>query len=190
MKEDRGLEINVDFYGLRTLTTALRRVAPDLLVELEKNTRAPMSDLRNRTRRMVTIANRDIPSGWKRPGGGAKGWGDRNQRRWEPSKVKNGVKLNKNRRTKAGVTYFWTVRSTSPAGAIYEFAKNPRTPQGRSFVRALNRQPTSRLLWRAYDEMGGADMVDGAVLRSIRDVEVKFSQRAAMVEGGDKVGIS
>lgn len=187
MNEERGLEIGIDFYGLRTLTTALRRVAPDLLKDLEKTTREPMDKVRNDARRIVAIA--DIPSGWKRRGNSV--WTDRNQKGWDNSKVRNGIIVRKNARTRAGVTNFWTLVNNSPAGAIYELAAQPATfPQGISFVRKINRQRPSRLIWRAWDEAGGDDVLRPAINRAITDVETKFQQRALMVEGGDKIGIS
>jgi hypothetical protein len=189
VNEERGLEINVDFYGLRTLTTALRRVAPDLLKELEKTTQQPMNKLRNDARRIVAVA--DVPSGWKRRSSGKEGWGDRNQRGWDNAKVRNGIVVRKNGRTRSGVTNFWTLHNLSPAGAIYELAASPATlPQGVSFVRKINRQRPSRLIWRAFDEAGGDEVVRSAFDRAIQDVAIKFEQRVLMVEGGDKVGIS
>lgn len=184
---DQGLEIKVDFYGLRTLTSALRQVAPDLLQDLEKTTREPMNTVRNHARRLVSTA--EIPSGWRRSGNSV--WSDRNQKGWDNSKVRGGIQLRKNKRTRAGVVNLWTLYNYSPAGAIYEFAKSPeKFPQGTSFVRVLNRQPTSRLIWRAWDESGGDDVLRPAVIEAINEVSDKFNKRALSVEGGDKIGIN
>jgi hypothetical protein len=184
----KGLEINVDFYGLNTFRAALRKVAPDLEKELKKRTRQPVAKVYNRARRNVSAA--DIPSGWKRRSNGPEGWGDPNRRGWDNNKVRNGIRLSAGKRNLRGITSLWRIVNESPAGAIYEFAKNPQTtPQGVSFVRALNRQPTSRLLWRAWDEEGGENVVLPAVISAIGDVERKFNERVATVQRGDKIVI-
>ena len=186
MSGDRGLEINVDFYGLRTFRTALAKVAPDLAEELKVTTRDPMSKVYNSARRLVPIV--DVPSGWKRKGSSV--WSDRNQKGWDNSKVRNGIRLKAGKRSLSGITPLWQITNESVAGAIYEFANNVKTqPQGVSFVRTINKQPPSRLIWRAWDEAGGDNVVRPAVNRAIKDVEQKFNRRAAMVTGGDKIGL-
>lgn len=182
------IDIAVDFFGLRTLESTLRRIDPELSKQLVKTARAPMDDVRNRARRLVTVANKDIPSGWKKPGGGERGWGDSKQRRWQSSKVKDGIKIKKNMRTRGGVTNYFTLLNTSPAGNIYEFAKNPQTPQGRSFVRALDNVPTSRLIWRAWDQAGGEAVVRPAVVEAIEAVAKEFEQRMKNVPKEDRIG--
>ena len=189
MSEERGLEINVDFYGLRTFRTALARVAPDLAEELKSTTKEPMSRVYNSARRMVAVA--DVPSGWKRRSNGPEGWGDPTRKGWDNTKVRNGIRLKAGKRGLSGVTPLWQITNESAAGAIYEFAASPASfPQGVSFVRKINRQRPSRLIWRAWDEAGGDDVLRPAVNRAIQDVAVKFNQRVAMVEGGDKVGLT
>ena len=185
----KGLEINVDFYGLNTFRTALRQVAPDLEKELKKRTREPVAKVYNRARRNVSAA--DIPSGWKRRSNGPEGWGDPTRRGWDNNKVRSGIKLAAGKRNIRGITSLWRIVNESPAGAIYEFAKDAKTmPQGVSFVRAVNRQRPSRLLWRAWDEEGGENVVLPAVISAIGDVERKFNDRVATVQGGDKHVIS
>lgn len=184
----KGLEINVDFYGLTTLQAALRKVAPDLDKELKKRTREPVAKAYNRARRMVPTA--DIPSGWKRRSNGPQGWGDPNRRGWDNRKVRDGIKLKVGKRSATGVTSLWRIINESAAGSIYEFAKVAKTPQGVSFVRAVSRQPTSRLIWRAWDEEGGNNAVLPAIKEAIFDVEKQFNERASKVSGGDKHAIS
>jgi hypothetical protein len=187
VSEERGLQINVDFYGLRTFQAALRQVAPDLAKELKSTTKEPMTNVYNSARRLVSLA--DVPSGWKRKGSSV--WSDRNQKGWDNSKVRSGIRLKPGSRSETGITPLWQIRNDSPAGAIYEFAKNAVSqPQGVSFVRTVNRQRPSRLIWRAWDEAGGDDVVRPAVNRAIKDVEVKFNERVAAVQRGDKIAIS
>jgi hypothetical protein len=185
----KNLEIEAFFYGLRTFEKTLRKVDPDLQKQLQKTVKAPLQSVRNRASRLVAAVNPDIPSGWKKPGGGAKGWGDRDKRMWDNSKVRNGIVLRKNIKTKAGFTNYYTLFNESGAGNVYEFAKNSTTTQGASFVRALNRQPTSRLIWRAWDEAGGEDVVIPA-LRDAIDQAIKNVESAMnAVPNGDRVGL-
>jgi hypothetical protein len=188
MSENRGLQIDVDFYGLRTLQAALRQVAPDLNVELRKTTKAPMSKVYNSARRLVAQA--DIPSGWKKRSNGARGWGDPTQRGWDNNKVRSGIKLKAGTRDKRGITPLWQIRNDSPAGAIYEFAKVAKSPQGVSFVRTINQQRPSRLIWRAWDEAGGDNVVKPAVFEAIFEVERKFVERSMNVGRGDRIGLT
>lgn len=185
---DRMIEINVEFYGLNTFRSALRQVAPDLDKELRTTTRQPVAKVYNRARRLVSSA--DVPSGWKRRNSGPEGWGDPTRRGWDNAKVRDGIKLRVGTRTLRGVSSLWRITNESPAGAIYEFAKYSQSELSAPFVRKLNRQPTSRLIWRAWDEEGGAAVVTPAVRSAITAVERKFNERAMMVDGGDRIVIS
>jgi hypothetical protein len=188
MSEDRGLQIDVDFYGLRTLQAALRKVAPDLSVELRKTTKAPMSKVYNSARRLVAVA--DVPSGWKRRSNGKEGWGDPTRLGWSNDKVRSGIKLKAGTRDKRGITPLWQIRNESPAGAIYEFANVARKPEKASFVRTINQQRPSRLIWRAWDEAGGDNVVRPAVNEAIFEVERKFVERSMNVGKSDRIGLT
>jgi hypothetical protein len=187
MSKSKNLSIEADFFGLRTFENALRKVDPELRKQLENTAKEPMMKVRNSARRMVTIAANDVPSGWKRGGSGE--WGNRDGKLWDNSKVRNGIVLRKNVKTKAGFTNYYTLFNQSAAGNIYEFAKNPRTTQGVSFVRALNNQRTSRLIWRAWDEAGGEDVVRPAIIEGIEQVAKDFEKQMSQVPKGDKVGL-
>lgn len=188
-EQDKGLEISVDFFGLRTFQSALRQVAPDLSKELRRTTREPVAKVYNRARRNVAAASIDVPSGWKRRSYGREGWGDPTRKGWDNNKIRSGIKLKAGTRDMRGVTSLWQIVNQSPAGAIYEFAKNSKTNQGASFVRALNRRPTSRLIWRAWDEEGGEAVILPAVRGAVSEVERKFNERAMMVDRSDKIGL-
>jgi hypothetical protein len=188
MSKSKNLGIEVDFFGLRTFENALRKVDPELRKQLENTAKEPMMKVRNSARRMVTIAANDVPSGWKKPSGGQKGWGSRDKLMWDNSKVRNGIVLRKNVKTKAGFTNYYTLFNQSAAGNIYEFAKNSDSTQGVSFVRALNRQRTSRLIWRAWDEAGGENVVRPAIIEAIEQVAKDFEKQMSQVPKGDRIG--
>ena len=191
MSKKENLDITADFYGLRTFENALRKVDPDLQKEFQKTAKAPLETVRNRGRRLVSEVSADIPSGWKRPGGGERGWGDRDKRMWDNSKVRNGIVLRKNAKSKGDVRYYYTLMNRSAAGNIYEFAKNPGSkPQSVSFVRALNRQRTSRLIWRAWDESGGDDVLRPAIIEAMNQAAKDIEAAMKDVPKGDRVVLS
>jgi hypothetical protein len=191
MSKSKNLEITADFYGLRTFENALRKVDPDLQKEFQKTAKAPLEGVRNRGRRLVSEVSSDIPSGWKRPGAGERGWGDRDKRMWDNSKVRNGIVLRKNAKSKGDVRYYYTLMNRSAAGNIYEFAKNPGSkPQSVSFVRALNRQRTSRLIWRAWDESGGDDVLRPAIIEAMNQAAKDIEAAMKDVPKGDRVVLS
>jgi hypothetical protein len=137
----------------------------------------------------LAAASTGVPSGWKRRSYGREGWGDPTRKGWDNNKIRSGIKLKAGTRDMRGITSLWQIVNQSPAGAIYEFAKNSKTKQGASFVRALNRQPTSRLIWRAWDEEGGEAVILPAVRSAVSEVERKFNERAMMVDRSDKIGL-
>jgi hypothetical protein len=191
MSKKENLDINADFYGLRTFENALRKVDPDLQKEFQKTAKAPLEAVRNRARRLVSEVSADIPSGWKRPGAGERGWGDRDKRMWDNSKVRNGIVLRKNAKSKGDVRYYYTLMNRSAAGNIYEFAKNAGSkPQGVSFVRALNRQRPSRLIWRAWDESGGDDVLRPAIIKAMNEAAKDIEAAMKAVPKGDRVVLS
>jgi hypothetical protein len=187
MSKSKNLEVEAFFYGLRTFETALRKVDPDLQKQLQKTVRAPLEGVRNRARRLVSEVSSDIPSGWKKSGGGE--WGNRDGKMWDNSKVRNGIVLRKNQKSQGGVRQYYKLINQSAAGNIYEFAKNDRKPQGISFVRGLNRQRTSRLIWRAWDEAGGEEVLVPALRDSIDEAIKNVQEAMKAVPERDRVGL-
>lgn len=190
MSNQKNLQIEAFFFGLRTFETALRKADPDMQKEFQKTVRAPLEGVRNRARRLVSEVSADIPSGWRRPSSGPRGWGDRDERLWDNSKVRNGIVLRKNQKSGGGVRQYYTLINRSPAGNIYEFAKDSQSPQGVSFVRKLNRRPTSRLIWRAWDESGGDDVLIPALRDAIDEAIKNIEAAMKAVPKGDRVGLS
>jgi hypothetical protein len=189
MSKKENLDITADFYGLRTFENALRKVDPDLQKEFQKTAKTPLEGVRNRARRLVSEVSADIPSGWKRAGSGE--WGTRDGLLWDNSKVRNGIVLRKNAKSKGDVRYYYTLFNQSRAGNVYEFAKDARTfPQGISFTRALKRQRTSRLIWRAWDESGGDDVLRPAIIDAMNQAAKDIEAAMKAVPKGDRVVLS
>ena len=187
MSESKNLEIQADFYGLNTLRKALREIDPELGKQLTKAVKRPVQDVYNAARRNVASAS--VPSGWRNPTGSGP-WSDPNRLGWNNAKVRSGIKLEQGRRGRDGVKPLYRIVNLSRAGSIYEFAKVSRTPRSAGFVRKLNEQRTSRLIWGAYDDAGGNDPIVSAMNDAIEDVYAEFEKQIKSVPGSDRVGFS
>jgi hypothetical protein len=187
MSESKNLEIKADFYGLATLRKAVREIDPELAKQLNKAVERPVRDVYNSARRMVKDAS--VPSGWKQRNSGPRGWGDPTQRGWDNDKVRSGIKMNAaKKRTRGGVTPLYRIVNLSPAGAIYEYAAVSRTPQSAGFMRKINEQRPSRLIWKAWDDAGGDRAVIPAINEAIAEIYAEFEKQLKSVPAGDRVG--
>jgi hypothetical protein len=186
VSKNENLQIKADFYGLNTLRKALREVDPELAKRMNKSVKAPVQKVYNAARRNVAAAS--VPSGWRNLTGSGP-WSDSTQLGWNNDKVRSGIKLELGKRSRGGVKPLYRIVNLSPAGAIYEFAKVARTPRAAGFVRKLNDQRPSRLIWKAWDDAGGTDAIIPAINEAIEEVYAEFEKQLKSVPGSDRVGI-
>jgi hypothetical protein len=187
MSESKNLDITADFYGLATMRKALREVDPELGKQLNKAVKAPVQKVYNAARRNVASAS--VPSGWRNLTGTSP-WSDPTQLGWSNDKVRSGIRLEPGRRSSDGVKPLYRIVSLSRAGNVYEFAKVAKTPRSAGFVRKLNDQRPSRLIWKAWDDSGGSDSIIPAINEAIAEVYVEFEKQLKSVPAGDRVGLS
>lgn len=170
-------QMRVTVVGLRDMKKALAQVAPDLKKEMEKNIRLAIQPVRERAQSLVP--NRPL-SGWRSGGSGE--WASRLG--WDASKVRSGIAIRQGggRVRTAGVLTAWRLTNANAAGAVYELAgrkSGGSSPQGRTFISQLTRQAApSRLIWRAWDDLGGDDIVTPKVVEAIENAEREFQARA------------
>lgn len=173
---DRGtVGMSVAIYGLRDAQHAMRQFAPDLKKEMDKQIRAALQPVRSRAQARVPGT---VMSGWQN-------WqGERLA--WDPRKIKSGIRIaqgGRGRRT-SGVKVAWRLTNVSAIGSIIEVAgrKNPggNSDKGRQFIANLNRfaQP-SRLIWAAWDDLGGDEQVTPKVVEAIEAATAEFDRRMA-----------
>jgi hypothetical protein len=186
MSESKNLEIKADFYGLATMRKALREVDPELAKRMNKTVKAPVQKVYNAARRNVAAAS--VPSGWRNLTGTGP-WSDPTQLGWDNNKVRSGIKLEPGRRSRGGVKPLYRIVNLSRAGSVYEFAKVARTPRAAGFVRKLNDQRPSRLIWKAWDDSGGSDSIIPAINEAIEEVYADFEKQLRSVPVGDRVGL-
>lgn len=167
--------MSVAIYGLRDVQRAMRQFAPDLKKEMDKQIRAALQPVRSRAQASVPGT---VMSGWKN-------WqGERLA--WDPRKVKSGIRIAQGGRGRAGtgVKVAWKLTNVSAVGSIVEVAgrKNAggNSDKGRQFIANLNRfaQP-SRLIWAAWDDLGGDEQVTPKVTEAIEAATAEFNRRMA-----------
>jgi hypothetical protein len=170
--------MRVTITGLRDLKRALSKVAPDLKKQMDKRIRLAIEPVRTRAQSSVPTAPL---SNWKATG--KEPWGGRLA--WNASAVKSGIKIRQggSRSRGSAVLTAWRLSNMNAAGAVYELAgrkSSGSTPQGRAFINGLTRtQPPSRLIWKAWDDVGGDTTVTPKVLEAIDAAAAEFNQRAA-----------
>lgn len=126
----------------------LRQVDPILIREVDKANREAAKPILAYAKNLVP--SRAPISGWEHSG----------RTGWNSLKVQKGMVLRAGTRSRTRqYRSLLEFRQNNTAGAIFEVLgrrKQPRTAQGRRFLDVIQqRYPrTSRLLWRAVDEMG------------------------------------
>jgi len=171
-------DMRVTVTGLRDLKRALTKVAPDLKKEMDKRIRLAIEPVRSRAQNAVP--SRPL-SNWTATGKDP--WGTRLA--WNAGAVKAGIKIRQGggRSKGTAVLTAWRLSNMNAAGTVYELAGrsgNGSTPQGRAFITNLNRSlPPSRLIWKAWDDVGGDTTVTPKVLEAIDAAAAEFNQRAA-----------
>lgn len=126
----------------------LRQVDPTLLKEVDKANREAAKPI-------LAYAKSLVPS--RAP---ISGWQHNGRTGWDSVKVAKGMVMRAGKRSSfSDYRSLLEFRQNNTAGAIFEVLgrrKTPRTEQGRRFLDVIqNRYPrTSRLLWRAVDDMG------------------------------------
>lgn len=193
--------------GIRRTIADLRRFAPELLQEMNeeiKDITSPFVLLGRIYAKQAGSSNGAPLSRWnyqpRRPGSrgeyataqgksGAKRW-EYDRLRWNTGKVTRGIRSgpggfkfanNVNVGSSNRWTSLWAIRNSNPAGAVYELMGSGKStvPMVGS-VRGRHGR-SKRLIWRAWDELRGEQVVP----RAIENVVVKyvegFNQKLGLV---------
>lgn len=126
----------------------LRQVDPTLIREVDKANRQAAKPILAYAKNLVP--SRAPISGWEHSG----------RTGWNSQAVQKGMVFRAGTRSRSSqYRSLLEFRQNNTAGAIFEVLgrrKQPRTAQGRRFLDVVQRRypRTSRLLWRAVDEMG------------------------------------
>lgn len=193
-----GVGVKSVVYGAKETRAALRKFAPDVIKQLDKEVNAAVSSL-------VTVAKGEVPNdppmkGWRTSYTRAykkavfaknaftgrrdvfAGWTTgRGWPEWQGGEVKRGIKKKQGRKRKTGQRYSGLISlyNSSAAGSIFEIAgrKNKPAPgtRGYYFIDKLNRTfgHASRVVWRAIDREG-TEEVQKAVQRAYEIAEMQL----------------
>lgn len=183
----------VEVKGIKELRTALRKFAPDLAKESNKELSAALKPLTQKARGFLP-SNNQVPSGWlKRENAGGK-WANRF---YDSAVARRGIVFSTapSKANKRGFRSVATIYNKSAAGAIYETAGrktdgqqgNSANPNaGKKFIEELNksgqlvnadyqqrvgrhsRKFIGRVMFRAYAEDGGK--TTAAVMKALEKI--------------------
>jgi hypothetical protein len=170
--------MSVAVFGLRDVQRALRTFAPDLKKEMDREIRAAIQPVRSRAQSSVPNT---VMSGWGNWTNSRSG----SDLTWDPRKIKSGIRITQGGRGRAGsgVRVAWKIQNTSAIGMIVEYAGR-RGATGQ-FIANLDRHAApSRLIWAAWDDLGGEDQVVPKVLDAIAVAEDALHARFAAASDG------
>ena len=175
-----GFGLKTSIYGYNSMKRELKNFDPELRKAMDREIRGTMTGIVTRARSMVP----DQPlSGWRTGGSGV--WSSRLG--WDPSGIKSGIVIRQGgKRSKGSATSSaWSIKNgggkKTAAGAVYELAGRKSTgkgPAGQSFISALSAAGgrPSRLIWRAWDDMGGEARVTQEILGIVGVYETLLEQ--------------
>ena len=179
------LDFKTKIYGFRSTKKLMRELEPELLKTMNDEIRRRLNPVLDRAKKKVP--NSPPVSGWGRrpfaPGSRpsyspyGRRW-DYNRLEWSTTDArKNMVLRQRSKRTRGSVNRtLWQLQSNNPAAAVFELMG-----RGKSNVRMIanvaGKHPgTGRLLYRAYDDLGG-DKIEQQVVDTIRRYEKEFNRR-------------
>jgi hypothetical protein len=164
----------------------MRELEPDLLKDMNREIRDLLAPVAARARSLIPSS--PPLSGWGRsvnaPGSRrayspyGRRW-DYSRLEWNSSEAKAGVVVRQGggRQRGTATRAAWQVRSNNPAAAVFELMG-----RGKSNVRMVGNVARSysgdgRVLYRAWDSLGGGARVEQDVVGTIRRFEAEFNRR-------------
>lgn len=179
------LDFQMKIHGFRATKKLMRELEPDLLKALNKEVRRQLEPV-------ISLAQRNTPSQlplrrWRTPANPntrpsyspyGRRW-DYARLEWDGAQAKREIVLRQKSRRKRGSVdrTIYQLQSNNPANAVYELMG-----RGKSKVHMVGNvgrkfPGTGRVLYRAYDQLGGDDRVERQVVDTIRSFEAEFNRR-------------
>lgn len=170
--------------GLAETRVALRKFAPDLLKESDKEIRQVLKTIVVQARGFVPLES--PMSGWsqesRKPIEGASRWG---LRKFNTPTIRTGIvyQVGAKRIGSSGYTSLYAIQNKTAAGAIYETAgwKSDGEGTGVKFIENIRKQSpgrsgTGRLAYRAVEENNGKAI--RAITKALEATTAIFNRRA------------
>ena len=179
------MEIEYTFYGYNQFKKIMKQADPDMRKRMDREIRSFITPVAKRAKEIVPVV---AARNWKSGGKGT--WNGRLW--WDQSTVKKGISVRQGGRRKRGsaMSAAWKIQNKSAPGAVYELAgrKNSGSSlSGRAFINALtaaeSRRP-SRLIWSAWDEMGGKEKITKDVIKVVDQYASELEQKLNVRLGG------
>jgi hypothetical protein len=178
-------DFNVEIYGLAETKRLMRELEPELLKTMNREIRTQLEPVAARARSLLPSG--PPLSGWNRkaaaPGSRPsytpyhKRW-DGDRLAWNRAEAASGIVIRQGggRRRGQASRAAWQIRSNNPAAAVFELMGRGRsdTPMVQNVSR--KHPGTGRVLYRAFDQVGGRK-IEGGVVDSIRRFEAEFTRR-------------
>jgi len=180
-----AVDFSVEIYGLQSTKKLMRELEPELLKEMNREIRDLLKPIAARAQSLIPSSpplsawGRSVSRPGSRPSYSpySRRW-DYSRLEWNSSEAKSGIVIRqgggraRGRASRAA----WQIRSNNPAAAAFELMG-----RGKSNVRMVRnlgaRFPsTGRVLYRAFDSVGGA-RIEQDVVGRIRWFEAEFQRR-------------
>ena len=185
------LDFQTKIYGFRATKRLMRELEPQLFKAMNEEIRDRLNPVRDLAR-ALTPSSPPV-SGWGRrpfaPGSRpsyspyGRRW-DYDRLEWNTGDAKKAILLRqRSKRTRGSVNRtLWQLQSNNPANAAFELMG-----RGKSRVKMIGnvgrKHPgTGRVLYRAYDRLGGDD-IEKSVVATIRSYEAEFNRRLDAASG-------
>jgi hypothetical protein len=179
-------DFSVEIYGLQSTKRLMRELEPELLKDMNKTIRQQLQPVAQRAKSLIPTSS--PVSGWGRSVFRAgsrdsyspysKRW-DYSRLEWNSSEARSQIVIRQGGGRQRGVAAraAWQIRSNNPAAAAFELMG--RGKSNVSMIRNVARKfpGDGRVLYRAWDDLGGAERFERDVVATIREFEAEFNRR-------------
>lgn len=174
-------DAQIAILGYDTFVKQMKRFAPDLLKEMNKEIGYVLKPIAEKAKGFVPA---QPLSGWNFGGDGARYPGTSPQAQakggsglpyWNDSLARSGIRVKKGGRRERGsfTKDSWSVLNSSKAGAALEFIGVGSPNSFTEAIRSEHGEP-GRLIWKAWDQVNGDNKVRAAVVLIINDYQRAF----------------
>lgn len=172
-------EFRIVIEGYKDLQALLKTVDPDLRKEMNRTIRDVLRPIALRAKTYVPV---QPLSGWNY---GGDRYAPSRLPFWNYDDTVRNIKIDQpSKRAKgSALSTVWRIRNQAPSGAVFELAG--RGPSTHPFVASLAKTHgrPSRLIWRAWDEAGGAKVVSKKVVDIVDDYGRVFAEDLNNITG-------
>ena len=181
-----AVDFDVEIYGLQATKRLMRELEPDLLKDMNREIRQGLAPVAARAKSLIPTSS--PVSGWGRSvfrAGSKQAYSPYGKRwdyarlEWDSALARSQIVIRQGGGRQRGVAAraAWSIRSDNPAASAFELMG--RGKSNVSMVRNVSRRypADGRVLYKAWDDLGGADRFERDVIGTIRKFEAEFELR-------------